>query len=208
MSTDSKERGILIVGTSTLARWTAQLLEEAGELVYGFAPTRAYSISEQDNFSIFPPITEGRIWKLIRSQQVDYVVALTEPTARERMALALFEKTKRIGRSFLHRSVILPPTAQVGGGSILFPYVVVGISARVGGYVVIESHTYVGAGTEIEDFVNIGSGCQIGENCRIGSYTWIGRGAVLVEGIQVGRGAHIQPGAVVREHVRAGETYE
>ncbi|MCS7189443.1 MAG: hypothetical protein RMJ66_05590 [Bacteroidia bacterium] len=201
------KRGILIVGTDTLARWSAQLLEGAGELVYGFAPTKEHPQTEQDSLSILPPITRARIWRIIRKAEADFVLALTDPVKRERMALSLFEKTKRVARSVIHSSVYIPSTARIGAGTILFPYVVIGISCEIGGYVVIESHTVVGANTQIEDFVNIGSGCQIGENCFIGSYSWIGRGAVLCEGVRIGRGARVGPGSTVRENVRAGETY-
>lgn len=207
MTEKHPERGILIIGTGTLARWAAQLLESAGSLVYGFSPTREHPEKEQDLLSILSPITEARMWKLIRDHQVDYVVALTDPVARERMAKALFERTQRVAIPVLHDSVFLAPTAELGGGSILLPCVVVGISAHVGGYVLIESHTYLGAGTTVEDFVNIGSGCQIGENCVIESYSYIGRGAVLLEGVRIGKGAQVLPGTLVRESVKPGQVY-
>ncbi len=207
MSEPLPKNGILVIGTGTLARWAAQLLEAEGALVYGFAPTREHPESEQDNLSILPPITRARMWKLIRNQEADYVIALTDPAARERMATQLFEKVQRPARSIIHPSTFLAPTAELGGGAIIFPFVVIGISAKVGGYVLVESHTYIGAGTQIEDFVNIGSGCQIGENCFISSYSWIGRGAILQEGIRIGKGAHIRPGAVVRENIKPGEIY-
>lgn len=207
MTKSSPEKGVLIIGTSTLARWAAQLLEEAGELVYGFSPTQPHPDKEQDNLNILPPITQARMWKLLQRKGIDYVIALTDPAARERMAQALFERTQRIARPVIHSSTFVAPTATVGGGVIFFPYGVIGISARVGGYVVVESHTYIGAGTHIEDFVNIGSGCQIGENCHIGAYSWIGRGAILSEGIRIGRGAQVLPGAIVRDSVKPGEVY-
>ncbi|MEN3041522.1 MAG: hypothetical protein ABDH66_08310 [Bacteroidia bacterium] len=201
------KNGILIVGTGLLARWAAQLLETEGELVYGFAPTKEHPENEQDGFSILPPITRARIWKLIRAGEADYVIALTDPVARERMANELFERVNRPARSCIHRTAFVPSDLQIGGGAIILPYVVFGISAQIGGYVTIESHTYVGAETRIDDFVNIGSGCHIGEYCEIESYTWIGRGAILEAGVKIGKGAHILPGAVVRESVKAGTVY-
>lgn len=200
--------GILVIGTGVLARWTAQLLEMEGALVYGFTPTKESSDKELDGLSVLPPITRARIWKLLKSAQADYVVALTDPVARERMANAIFERTERVARGCIHSSFFLPPTAQVGGGVIVFPYVVAGVGSHIGGYVVIESHTYIGAGSRIEDFVNIGSGCQIGEQCVIESYAWIGRGAVIEAGVKIGKGAQVLPGSVVRETVRPGEVYE
>jgi len=151
MTNPHPEEGVLIIGTDTLARWAAQLLEKAGRLVYGFVPTRKHPEKEQDWLSILPPITQARMWKLIRDHKVDYVVALTNPVLRERMAQALFERTQRPAIPIVHDSVFLAPTAEVGAGSILLPYVVVGISARVGGYVAIESHTYIGAGNIMID---------------------------------------------------------
>lgn len=207
MKEELPKNGILVVGTGTLARWAAQLLEAAGELVYGFAPTREHPEKEQDTLSILPPITRARMWKLIKQHQADYVIALVDPVARERMATALFEKTQRVARPVIHDSVYVAPTAKLGGGVLLFPHVVIGISCDIGGYVLIESLTAVGAGTKIEDFVNIGSGCQIGENCEIASYAWIGRGSVIYEGVRIGKGAQIRPGSIVRDHVKPGEIY-
>ncbi|MCS7161943.1 MAG: hypothetical protein NZ958_01260 [Bacteroidia bacterium] len=201
------KEGLLIIGTGLLARWAAQIAETCGDLVYGFAPTRLQKEKEWESLSILPPITRARIWKLIQKGEAGYVVALTDPVARERMAHAVFARTRRVARGCIHPSFFLAASAEIGGGAIVFPYVVVGISARIGGYVVIESHTAIGAGTVIEDFVNVGSGCQIGESCYIASYSWIGRGAVIEAGIRVGKGAQILPGAVVRENVGAGEIY-
>lgn len=201
------KNGILVIGTGLLARWAAQLLEMEGELVYGFTPTKDTGQQELDALSILPPITRARMWKLIRAGEADYVVALTDPVARERMATQLFERVQRAARSCIHRSVFVPPTAQLGGGAIVLPYTVIGISARIGGYGVIESHTYIGAHTRIDDFVNIGSGCQIGEQCEIESYAWIGRGSIIDAGVKVGKGAQILPGSVVRESVKAGDIY-
>ncbi|MDW8416976.1 MAG: hypothetical protein RML92_05425 [Bacteroidia bacterium] len=208
MQKDSIDKnGVLIVGTGLLARWAAQLLEMEGELVYGFTPTKEHAQNEQDGISILPPITRARIWKLIRAGEADYVLALTDPVARERMANELFERVERPARGCIHRTAFIPPTAQLAGGVIFFPYVVLGISSRVGGYVIIESHTYIGAETQIGDFVNIGSGCQIGEHCEIESYVWIGRGSVIDAGVKVGKGAQILPGSIVRESVKAGTVY-
>lgn len=201
------KNGILVIGTGLLARWAAQLLEMEGELVYGFTPTTEMAQKEIDALSVLPPITRARMWKLIRAGEADYVIALTDPIARERMAIQLFERVERAARSCIHSSVFVPPTAQIGGGLIALPYVVIGISAQIGGYVVVESHTYIGADTRIHDFVNIGSGCQIGEQCEIESYAWIGRGSVIEAGVKVGKGAQILPGSVVRESVKAGDIY-
>jgi len=201
------KNGILVIGTGLLARWAAQLLEMEGELVYGFTPTKDEERKEQDGLSILPPITRARIWKLLRAGEADYVVALTDPVARERMATQIFERVERVARNCIHPSVFIPPTAQLGGGAIILPYAVIGISAQVGGYVVIESHTYIGADTRINDFVNIGSGCQIGEQCEIDSYAWIGRGSVIEAGVRIGKGAQVLPGSVVRESVKPGDIY-
>ncbi|MCX7763960.1 MAG: hypothetical protein N2253_03575 [Bacteroidia bacterium] len=202
-----KKGGVMVIGTGVLARWAAQLLEMSGELVYGFAPTKELSREEQDTISILPPITRARIWKLIRTGEASYVIALTDPVARERMANQLFERVERPARSCIHDSVVIFPTADIGGGAIFFPYVVIGIGAQVGGYVVIESHSHIGAGVRISDFVNIGSGCHIGEECTIDSYAWIGRGSVIDAGIKIGKGAQILPGSIVRSDVKPGEIY-
>ncbi|MCX8111600.1 MAG: hypothetical protein N3E49_00160 [Bacteroidia bacterium] len=201
------QNGVLIIGTGPLARWAAQILEMEGKLVYGFAPTRELQQKEQDTLSILPPITRARIWKLLRSEEADYLIALTDPVARERMANQLFERVGRSARNCIHSSVIVPPTTQLGGGIIALPYVVFGVSAQIGGYVAIESHTYIGADTHIHDFVNIGSGCQIGEGCEIECYVWIGRGSLIDAGTKIGKGAQILPGSVVRQNIRPGEIY-
>ncbi|MCS7297870.1 MAG: hypothetical protein RMK19_01350 [Bacteroidia bacterium] len=204
----SNPQGVIVIGTGLLARWVAQLLEVEGELVYGFSPPRTQPKKEQDMLGILPPITKAHIWKLLKSGEADYIIALTDPVARERMAIQLFERVKRPPRNCIHKSVFLSPTAQLGGGLILFPYVAIGLSAQIGGHVVVESHTSIGAETHIHDFVNIGSGCHIGEQCVIESYVWIGRGAVIEAGVKIGKGAQILPGTTVRTPVRPGAIYE
>ncbi|MCS6790034.1 MAG: hypothetical protein NZ580_03550 [Bacteroidia bacterium] len=201
------KEGILIIGTGTLARWAAQIAEASGMLVYGFTPTRQHPQKEQEDISILPPITQARIYGLIRRGKAGYILGLTDPVMRERMAHQLFEKTEHVAYSCIHPNVFISPHAEIGGGAIIFPYVVIAFRAKVGGYVVLESHSSVGAGALIEDFVNIGSGCHIGEECRISSYVRIGRGSVLYAGVKVGKGAEILPGSVVREDVRPGEVY-
>jgi sugar O-acyltransferase (sialic acid O-acetyltransferase NeuD family) len=198
--------GILIIGTSTLAIWVADLIESEGGLVYGFAPPKAQEEKESEGLPILPPITQARMWKLIARREADYVIALVEPEQRERMATQLFERVQWPARTVVHPSVYKARTAEVAGGAILFPSVVLGPQVKVGGYVVIEANSSIGPGTEIADFVNIGSGCQIGESCRIESYAIIGRGAILTPGVRIGKGAQVLAGSVVLDHVAPGQT--
>ncbi len=198
--------GTLIIGTSTLAIWAAEFVESQGGFVYGFAPTREKEEKEAEDLPILEPITRARMWKLIARREADYVIALVDPVARDRMATQLFERVKWPARTLLPDSVYKARTAEVAGGVIAFPHVVLGPQVKVGGYVVIEANTVIGPGTEISDFVNIGSGCQIGESCRIESYAIIGRGAILTPGVRIGKGAQVLAGSVVLDHVAPGQT--
>ncbi len=203
---DIKPGGTLIIGTSTLAVWVSDFIESEGGFVYGFAPTKEQKEKEVEDLPILEPITRARMWKILARREADYVIALVEPEARERMAAQLFERVQWPARTIVHSSAYKARTAEVAGGVILFPYVVLGPQVRVGGYVVIEANTTIGPGTEIADFVNIGSGCQIGESCKIENYAVIGRGAILTPGVRIGKGAQVLAGSLVLDHVAPGQT--
>lgn len=201
-----KPGGTLIIGTSTLAIWVADLIAHEGGFVYGFTPTKEKEARESEELPILPPITQARMWKIIARREADYVIALAEPEQRERMATQLFERVKWPARPVVHASVYKARTADVAGGAILFPHVVLGPQVKVGGYVVIEANATLGPGTEVADFVNIGSGALISEGCTIENYAIIGRGAILTPGVRIGKGAQVLAGSVVLDHVGPGQT--
>ncbi len=198
--------GTLIIGTSTLAIWAADLIEQSGGFVYGFTPTKEQEAREAEGLPILPPITQARIWKIIARRQADYVIALSSPVQRERMANQLFERVQWPARSLAHSSVYKARTAEVQAGVILMPGVILAPAVQVGGYTVIEANTAIGPGSRIANFVNIGSGCQIGESCEIAPYAVIGRGVILTPGVRIGKEAQVLAGSVVLDHVASGQT--
>ncbi len=103
--------------------------------------------------------------------------------------------------NFIHPSVILFPSNQIGSGNIISAGTIFGHES------IIEDNTIVFSGAVIEHNTQIRSHCYIGPNATISGYciidegTLIGSGATILPEIKIGKFCKIGAGAVVTKNV-------
>lgn len=108
--------------------------------------------------------------------------------------------------TLVHPLARVSGSAQVGYGSLLYPFTFVGPDVRIGRHVTILSHGAVHHDTAIGDFSILASHAALGGQVTIGTSCYIGMRATVREGKRVGDGAMVGMGAVVTADVAPGDT--
>ena len=106
----------------------------------------------------------------------------------------------------IHPLARVSASAQVGAGSLLYPFVFVGPDVRIGRHVTALSHAAVNHDTAIGDFAILASHVALGGNVTIGSSCYLGMRSTVREGRSVGAGTMVAMGAVVTADVAHGIT--
>ena len=96
-----------------------------------------------------------------------------------------------------HNSVIIDPSAEIGGGSVLLANVILDIKARLEGNcflslaVTVSHNSIIGASSYLSPRVTV---CG---NCNVGRRVFLGAGCVIRDGVSICDDAVIGAGAVV-----------
>jgi len=105
--------------------------------------------------------------------------------------------------TFKSKQAYINPTAQIGEGTVVFPFAVVGADVQLGDHVIISSHTTLGHDTQVEDYVHITPGVQIAGDVRIRRLAMLGLSSVVCPKVQIGKGATMAAGAVAVYDIEA-----
>jgi len=132
-----------------------------------------------------------------------YVVAIADPAARERLARGLAARGLVPGQ-------VIHPRAVVSAGAVLGPGCVVLAGAFVSTAVVLGPHAQVnynatlGHDAVLGEFVTVLPGANVAGAARLGRYVTVGSNACVLQGLSVGAGAMNREGAVVTRDQPAG----
>lgn len=139
---------------------------------------------------------------------VDYVIAIGDSAARERIA-------DRLDAAGAVAAVLIDPSTQrserdlVGPGSVLCAGSVLTCDIAIGRHVHINAGCIVHHDARIGDFATLSPGVRVAGHVEIGAHAFIGIGATIINGrpgqpLRIGEGAVVAAGAVVTREVPAG----
>lgn len=153
-------------------------------------------------------ITVGTIDDEALSSGSQFIVAIGDPTTRERLAL-LVEANGARAATLIDPAAVVSPNAMLGAGSVVCAGAVLTTNIHVGRHVHINSGSLVHHDAIIGDFATLCPGVRIAGHVHIGSGVFIGIGATIINGnegrpLQIGSGAVIAAGACVTGNVEAG----
>lgn len=122
----------------------------------------------------------------------------------DKVRSALIEKLKSKNANlpnFIHHSVRISPSAEIGRGNIFCPNVIIGPASSIGDLNIINYYTsiahdcYVGDGNIFSPSIQVTGYCQIGNNNFFGSMSGV------TPAIKIGNNNKIQAGIIVNKNI-------
>lgn len=107
----------------------------------------------------------------------------------------------------VHPGAVVPPSSDIGYGTIMLARVVLTADVTIGNHVVVMPGAVLTHDDSVDDFATLAAGVLLGGGVSVGARAYLGMGASVREGVSVGAGAVVGMGAVVLHDVPAGRTH-
>lgn len=108
--------------------------------------------------------------------------------------------------SLVHPLARVSAAAQLGAGTLLYPFVFVGPGTRIGRHVTVLSHGAINHDATVGEFTILASHVALGGNVTIGGSCYLGMRSTVRDGRTVGAGTMVGMGAVVTGDVAPAST--
>ena len=176
-------KSVIIVGASGHGKVVADIIQKAGDKVYGFLDDNT---ELNDTFLGFPILGDAGIRNAIsqKMQGVNIYTAI-HPTA-----------------------VISDLDVTIGKGTVIMANAVINSGSRIGEFCIINTGAIVEHDNIIEDYVHVSVGAKLAGTVHVGKFTWIGIGAVVSNNLKICENCVIRAGAVVVENIIKSGNYQ
>lgn len=181
--------GVAIVGCGGMGRETAAWALDAGHEVVGFLDAdRSLWRTEVADLPVL-----GDVGWLEGHSDVQVVVAIGDPQARDRLAGQVSERLGRV----VHPSAVVGPGVDLGPGAIVGPNAVLTRDIAVGRSVIVNFGAVVGHDGQLDAACFLGPNASLAGNVTVGARVEVGIGASVLQGLTLGEDAVVGGGAVV-----------
>jgi sugar O-acyltransferase (sialic acid O-acetyltransferase NeuD family) len=200
------ENPVMIFGANALGRAAKAIFEDNGNVIYCFLDdNKKLHNTEIDTVSVLGSMDDDGFLKLI-GKKCEAFVAVDDNKVRKSIVSMLQEVRHVQPVNAIHKTALIPESAEIGHGNFIDMGVLVGVGAKINNQCLIHAGAIIGAEVTLGDFVQIGSGSIVNPGVIIENEAFIGSGVTIVSGITIGKGARIGAGSVVIGQVKAGET--
>ncbi len=197
---------VIIFGANYLGRSAKEIFESNGNVVYCFLDdNKKLHNTEIDTVTVLGSTDDDGFLKLI-GKKCEAFIAIDDNKLRKSLVALLQEERKVQPVNAVHKSAIIPESADIGYGNFIDAGVIIGAGAKVNNQCLIHTGAIIGAEAIIGDFVQIGAGSIINSGSAVENEVFIGSGVTIVSGITIGKGARIGAGSVVVAPVKPGDT--
>lgn len=200
------ENPVIIFGANYLGRQAKAILENNGNVVYGFLDdNKKLHNTIIDEATVLGSTDDQGFLKLI-GKKCDAFVAIDDNKVRKAIVTILNEDRHMQPVNVISGDFKIPTSVGLGHGNLIDQGVKVGAGATIGNHCIIGAGAIIGMEAKIGDFVQLGAGSIVNPGSEIQNEVFIGSGVTIVGGITISKGARIGAGSVVVAPVQAGET--
>jgi sugar O-acyltransferase (sialic acid O-acetyltransferase NeuD family) len=203
-------RPLLIVGAGGFGRETAEAVRAVNaerptwDLLGFLDDDPALQGQELDGLPVLGPLAG-----LERYPGALLVVSVGNPgnyVARKRIVTRLGLLPSRYA-TIVHPAAVVPPSAQLGSGTVVLATAVATTGIRVGAHVVVMPGAVLTHDCRVADYVTVGAGVRLAGGVLVEEGAYLGAGVLVREHRTVGAWALVGMGAVVTRDVPAGEVW-
>ena len=200
------ENPVIIFGANYLGRQAKAILENNGNVVYGFLDdNKKLHNTTIDEVTVLGSTDDQGFLKLI-GKKCEAFVAIDDNKVRKAIVSLLNEDRHTQPVNVVARDVTVPTSGGIGHGNFIDQGVKIGAGASIGNHCIIGAGAIIGMEVKIGDFVQVGAGSIINPGAELQNEAFIGSGVTIVGGITIAKGARVGAGSVVVAPVQAGET--
>jgi sugar O-acyltransferase (sialic acid O-acetyltransferase NeuD family) len=186
---------LYIIGAGAFGRETLDACLAAGVPVTAFADERMVGTCVRG----LPVVPVDAV-----PHAASVVVAISDPTARRRLAAAVTGAAQRTLRTVVHPRATVAPETEIGDGAVLLANTYVSSSCRLGPQVHLCYNATVGHDARLDEAVTVMPGANVAGRTHLEANVTVGSNACVLQGVRVGAGASIGAGAVVTRDVAPG----
>ena len=200
-------KDLVIIGTGGVGRETALIVEEINKVkqewnILGFIDDNKDLIGKE---IMGYKVIGDRSYLNNFEKEVYVIIAISNYSMKEGLVEYLTNKNIKYA-TFIHPSVKINDTIEIGQGSIVYPGVIMTVNIKVGNHVIISPKCGIGHDTLIEDYVTLLWNVNVSGAERIRQGATLGSGSTIIQGLEIGRNSFVGAGAVVIRDVEENKT--
>ena len=140
----------------------------------------------------------------IPKENEEVLLAISDVNFRNKMIDILVKKNAKIG-GFIHSTVIISKSQNLGVGNIVMPFCEIEPNSRVGDYNILTPYSFISHDSVVGSG-NFFSKAGIAGHTEVGNNNYFGLGAVIVPHVKIGNNNIIMAGMVVNKSVKDDTT--
>jgi UDP-3-O-[3-hydroxymyristoyl] glucosamine N-acyltransferase len=204
-------RNIIIIGTGAVAAELTSYIEDNNRKVdsgnsiklKGYIDYEYNKNTYWKKYNLKAPILCD-IDSYVSSANEEVIIGISDISFRKQMIEKLIQKNAPIA-SFIHSSVIIPDSVQLGLGNIIYPFCIIGPNTIVGNFNMITSYSFISHDCRIGNG-NFLSTAGIAGRVDIGDNNFFGIRSTVIPHVTIGDNNTIQAGMIVDKSIKDDST--
>lgn len=202
-------RNVIIIGTGAASAELTSYIEDNNLVcdekinLLGYLEYNHNIESYYKNYKFSKPILND-IDNFTPEYNQEFLIGTTNLNFKKTVIEKLTAKKATIG-NFIHHSVIVSDTAQIGKGNIIYPYCIIGPNTTIGNYNTVTSYSFISHDCVLGDN-NFLSTAGLAGRVIIGDNNFFGIRSTVIPSIKIGNDNVIQAGMVVNKNLTNNNT--